>query len=178
MTELFSGLPMVLAIKPIHRGFGWVAFEGPFAPYDWGIAEPATNSVAAAVAAFEKLVKRLKPETLLLEAFEQSPGAGLSLALKMNTEIASRAVALGLYVEVYTRADVRACFAAVGAWTRPQIAAAVAKHLSAFHHRLPQPRRVWESEDRRMALFAAVALVLTHYQRGAGQVFEDVRRVA
>jgi hypothetical protein len=178
MTELGPRLPIVLAIKPIHRGFGWVAFEGPFAPYDWGIAEPTDKGLAGILAAFEKLLERLKPETLLLEAFEQSLGEKLSRALKTNTAMASRGVALGLFVEVYTRADVRACFAVVGARTRPEIAAAVARQLDGFRHRLPKPRRVWESEDRRMALFAAVALMMTHYQRGADQVFDDVRRAA
>jgi hypothetical protein len=178
MTALSPRLPIVLAVKPIHRGFGWVAFEGPFVPYDWGIAEPSNKGVAGAVAAFEKLIERLKPETLLLEAFEHSPGDALSRALRINTAMASHAIGKGLFVEVYTRVDVQACFSAVGARTRPEIAAAVAKHLDAFRHRLPRQRRIWESEDRRMALFAAVALVLTHYQRGADDVFDDVRRAA
>ena len=33
----------------------------------------------------------------------------------------------------------------------------------------------WDSLDRRIALFTAAALAMTHYQLGASQVFEDLR---
>jgi hypothetical protein len=164
MTALTPRLSVVLAVKPTHRGFGWVAFEGPFAPYDWGIIEKRRKRQEGSLAALEKLIERLHPECLLLEAFER-PG---SKKKPDGTQRVSRAmIALaadrGVEVAIYTRGDVQACFAAV------------ARHVEAFRHRLPKPRKPWESEDRRMSLFSAAALTLTHYQLGASKVFEDLK---
>ena len=64
----------------------------------------------------------------------------------------------------------------MGARTRDEIAAAVVRHVDAFRHRLPRARRIWTSEDKRMALFSAAALVLTHYQLGGNGLFETLSR--
>ena len=165
----------MLAVKPTHRGFGWVAFEGPFAPYDWGIVERRRKTQKGSLAALEKIIRRLTPEAFLLEAFERPGAKKTTRTQRVSRAMAALAADRGADVEIYTRGDVQACFAAVGARTRDEIAAAVARHLDAFRHRLPKRREAWESEDRRMALFSAAALVLTHYQLGASRVFEDLK---
>jgi hypothetical protein len=67
-------------------------------------------------------------------------------------------------VAVYSRGQVRQVFASVGAVTRQEIAEAVARHLEPFQQHLPPRRRPWQSEDERMALFSAAALLLTHFR--------------
>jgi hypothetical protein len=115
----------------------------------------------------------LSPETLLFEAFDR--GDELTRPMRLSRAMAARAAERGIVVEVLSRGEVQACFAAVGASTRDEIAAAIARQYEAFGHRLPAPRRPWESEDRRMALFAAIALLVTHYQRGGGHVSETLK---
>jgi Holliday junction resolvasome RuvABC endonuclease subunit len=175
MIALGTRLTVVLAVKPTHRGFGWVAFEGPFAPYDWGIIEKRRKRHEGSLAALERLIERLHPESLLLEAFERPSSTRIDRTQRTCRAMVALAADRGVDVEIYTRGDVRACFAAVGARTRDEIAAAVARHVDAFRHRLPKRRRPWEGSDRRMALFSAAALVLTHYQLGASRVFEDLK---
>jgi hypothetical protein len=51
----------------------------------------------------------------------------------------------------------------VGARSRQEIAEAVARSFD----RLPRPRRPWEGPHRRLAIFDAAAVVLTHYQLDA-----------
>jgi alkylhydroperoxidase/carboxymuconolactone decarboxylase family protein YurZ len=165
MTPVTPPLALVLAVKPTHRGFGWAAFESPFTPFDWGLAEARLDAEAGALRSFEKLLDRLTPETLLLEAFER--GEEATRPVRLSRAMAALAAKRGARVEVYTRGQVQACFAGVGARTRDEIAAAIARQFDAFGHRLPPRRRPWESEDRRMALFAAVALLVTYYKRGA-----------
>ena len=80
----------------------------------------------------------------------------------------------GVEVAIYARGEVQACFASVGARTRREIAEAVVRHIDAFRHRLPNKRRPWEGEDRRMAIFAAAALVLTHYQLGSSRLLDSL----
>ncbi len=164
-----------MALQPTHRGFAWVAFEGPFTPYDWGMVEPKRKKNEKCLRALEKLLARLTPETLLLEAFERPNALRNDRIGRLCRAMMALADSRGAQVAIYSRGDVRACFASVGARTRYEIAAAIARHLEAFRHRLPKRPQAWESADRRLSLFAAVALVLTHYQLDAGRVFDDLK---
>jgi hypothetical protein len=78
-------------------------------------------------------------------------------------------------VAVFSRDDVRSCFKQFGAHSRYEIAQAVARNAEAIRHRLPKPRRIWESEGRSMALFSAAALVLTHYQLSAQRLLDELK---
>src|SRR5665213_3551827 len=62
-----SGL--VLAIHPTSKGFGWVLFEGPLVPVDWGIASAKVNRSAQCMARFKQLVDQYQPSALVLEKF-------------------------------------------------------------------------------------------------------------
>lgn len=61
----------------------------------------------------------------------------------------------------YSRGQIRRAFAAQGATTKEQIAAALASQFPELARRLPPKRKVWMSEDHRMAIFDAVALIFT-----------------
>ncbi len=82
----------------------------------------------------------------------------------------------GIEVAIYAKGEVQACFASVGARTRHEIAEAVVRHIDAFRYKLPNKRKAWQGEDRRMSLFAAAALVITHYRLGASRLFDDLSR--
>lgn len=73
-------------------------------------------------------------------------------------------------VAIYTRADIQGCFSHYGARTREEIAEAVARHIEPLRRYLPKRRRPWESEDRRLVLFAAAAQMLTHYHVESGRL--------
>ena len=70
----------------------------------------------------------------------------------------------GIEFAIYTRRDVARCFTTVGAGTCYEIAESIARHVPALAPRLPKKRRSWTTEDRRMALFNAAALVFTHFR--------------
>lgn len=169
---------ITLAVHPDRRGFGWVAFEGPFAVHDWGLAVGRPNKNAACLRRIEALLTRLSPETLVLESFERPGSRRADRITRLCRAIAALAADRGTDVAVYSRKDVVACFGDVGARTRQEIAEAVVRHVDAFRHQLPKPRRRWDDEDRRMALFSAAAIALTHYRLGAATLFEDLKDVA
>jgi len=52
---------LVLAVHPTSRGFGWVLFENPLAPVDWGLATVKAKRSARCLARFEKLLNRYEP---------------------------------------------------------------------------------------------------------------------
>ena len=168
--------PLVFAIHATSRGFGYVVFEGPFAPYDWGTVTVRGDKNAMSLHRIEKMFDRFTPETLVLEAYAGGKARRGYRLSKLYKALVSMAANRSIQVEVYTRGDIQACFANAGAATRQEIAEAVARTVTAFEHRKPKPRKAWQSEDRRMAMFCAAALVLTHYQRDASRLFEDLMR--
>jgi hypothetical protein len=163
-----------LAIHPTSRGLGWVAFNGPFTPYDWGLACPKKDKNTRCLRKVEALIARFVPESLVIEAFERQESARRDRIARLCRAIQSLAADRGVEVAVYSRGDVRACFAAVGARSRDEIAEAVARHVDALRDWLPKRRRPWETEHRRIAVFSAAALVLTHYQVGAGRLLDGL----
>ncbi len=165
---------LTLAVHPFKSGLGWVAFEGPFSPFDWGMVRAHRDKNASCLRKVEKLLGRFLPDTLVLEVFDRRISARSDRISNLCRAIVAVASDRGVEVAVYSRGDVRACFASVGARTRQEIAEAVARHVDAFRHQLPEKRRPWDSEDRRMAIFAAGALVLTHYQLGASRLLDDL----
>ncbi len=167
MTESTPRKPLTFAIHPNTRGFGWVAFEGPFTPYDWGLVFSRKDRNADCLRRVEEMLARFLPDTLVVEAFEGKSSVRSERVMRLCRAVVSLAVDRGVEVAVYTRDQIRACFAHVGARTRHEIAQAVARHVEALNHRLPKPRKAWQGEDRRMALFSAAALAMTHYQFGA-----------
>jgi hypothetical protein len=169
-------LALIFAIHATDRGFGYVAFEGPFTPYDWGIVFARGDKNAVCLRKIEIMFDRFAPETLLLESFGKGSSLRSERIARLYRSIINLAGTRSVNVVVYNRADIKAAFRPVGAGTRQEIAAAVARHVEAFRHRLPRPRKPWESEDRRMALFSAGALVLTHYRLGAAGLFDDLSR--
>ena len=176
MTAAPAPKGLTLAVHPITRGFGWVVFEGPFSPYDWGLAVARHDKQIVCLRKIEAMLERFRPDTLVLEAFERNTSARRPRITKLCRAIVSLAADRSVDVAIYRRGDIRACFANVGAGTRQEIAEAVVRHTDAFRQLLPKKRRPWESEDRHMAIFSAAALVLTHYQLGASRLFDDLSR--
>jgi len=155
-------LGLVLAIHPTAKGFGWVLFESPMAPVDWGIASAKKNRNARLVARFERLLKRYEPAVLVLEEFEGRVGRTDRVQM-LCRQFIHLAACRGMETPVYRRNAIRTVFATLGATTRFEIAQVIATLLDAFSHRLPRKRRPWESADPRQSLFDAAALALTYF---------------
>lgn len=178
MTAPYRAL--TLGVYPTARGFGWVAFEGPFAPYDWGLCslnrggKPQKNE--RCLKRLGRILERLKPEALVLESFDATSAIRSPRIQRLCKSLIALAADRGIEVAVYSRKDIASTFRPLGVQTRDEIAEAVARHIPAFRYQLPNKRKKWESEDKRLALFNAAALVLTHYAYGASRLFEDLRQ--
>ena len=162
MSGVWPPPERVLGFHPSAHGFGWVVFDGLFKPLDWGLVSARADKNATCLRRLEALLNRFTPETLVLEAFDRQTSRRARRITQLCLAVRRAADARGIETAVYNRADIRSAFAEVKARTRRDIAEAVARHLEVFRHRLPPPRRPWDSEDARSALFAAAAVVLTH----------------
>jgi hypothetical protein len=178
MTGLHPRRAITLAVYPTWAGFGWTAFEAPFAPFDWGLVYVERDKNSGCLRRLEKLIDRLEPETLVLEAFERRDSSRADRITKLCRSIVCLAAHKGANVAVHRRAEVQACFKSVGAFTRHEIAEAVARSIDALRHKLPPRRRSWEREDPRLALFSAAALTLTHYALSSSRLLDDLKDAA
>jgi Holliday junction resolvasome RuvABC endonuclease subunit len=159
-----DGTPgLVVAVHPTSKGFGWVVFEGPLAPVDWGIATAKVKRSATSMRKFTHLLNQYHPSVVVLEQFDGEHarrGARIQdLARSMMGSAANREIEVAVYsrelVGRHVAGDIHA--------TRHAIAQAVSKCIPILRFRLPQARALWQSEDPRQCLFDAAALAITHF---------------
>lgn len=152
----------VLAIDPTHRGFGFVVLEGTTELLDWGTRYVSHPKDDNSIQKVDQLIERYAPDVLVLE---DPIGNGSKRCLRVQ-KLIERFHQLGrardLSVFQYSRAQIRLAFSSDNATTKEEIAAAAAVRLPELAPRLPPTRKVWMSEDHRMAIFDAVSLALTH----------------
>lgn len=154
---------LVLAIHPTARGFGWVCFESPLSPIDWGIASAKAGRNARLMVRFERLLSRYEPTIAVFEEFEQESARRSDRIRDLCRSMVHVAHIHSVETVVYSRSDVKTCFTTIGATTRYEIAQAIAQQIPAFRRRLPRQRRPWTSEDARQCLFDATAIAITHF---------------
>ena len=166
-----------LGIHPSSRGVSWIVFQSPLAPFDFGNAAARSgDNNALCLKHVERVLARFEPETVVLEAFERRGSARADRTTMLGRAIVALAVDRGIEVAIYSRGEVKSCFATVGAVSRQQIAETIARHFPALRHRLPKPRKQWDSEPPRLALFSAAALVLTHYRYASSQLLDALQK--
>ena len=154
---------LVAAIHFNSRGFGFVLFEGPLAPLDWGVAEARGKEKRTLLARVDALFARYQPNVIVLQDMSERGTHRPHRIRHLNEAIAELAEKYGFPVLFLSRTEVRQCFAYLGAVTKDTIAGGIAKHIPAFERFLPPPRKTWKSEDARMGIFDAAALALTFF---------------
>jgi hypothetical protein len=154
---------LVLAVHPTSRGFGWVLFESPLVPVDWGLASVKAKRSARSLARFERLLDRYNPKVVVFEQFDEHPARRAKRIQELYREMIALAGGRGIYTPIYSRETIRECFERSGARTRHDIALSIAEQIEVFRRRLPRERKRWDGEDVRQSLFDAVALALTYF---------------
>lgn len=150
---------VVMAIFPNTRGFGYAVFEG-VVPVDWGASDvrgPRRNSVC--IDRVVMLLNRYNPDIVLLRDASEARSSRVAHLIHAigALPLDPRAACL-----VVSRPQVREAFGYLARPTRAAIAAAIAERIPFFAPLVPPVRKIWNSEDRRMGLFDAVALALTY----------------
>lgn len=152
-----------------YRGFAYTLFESPLSPVDWGIKGiQRSQRNARCLKAVTALLERFQPDTLVIEDCWDCDSKRSGRVRRLYRALESLARMESFSVYRYSRAHIRTMFNGLGARTKYEIAHAIARLIPAFSHRLPPVRKAWMPEDRRMALFDAAALALTHFGRREG----------
>ena len=154
----------VLAIYPFSRGFGFVLFEGPLSPFDWGVKEmKEKHRNMQTLEEIKELIERYRPEALVIEDTTERAYKRSARIRKLYRMLAHLAAAECLELYRFPDMAVKQYFLSVGATTKYEIAQAIATQIPAFAHRMPRVRKPWMSADPRQSLFDAAALGLVFY---------------
>ena len=159
---------LILAIYFQTTGFGFVVLEHRFSPVDWGAPEVRGHDRAKrCLKDIESLLTLHTPDVLVLQDTTRRGTRRASRIQALNHQTLLLAKRRGLAVRTFSRAQVRNYFEEFGATTKQRIAQTIAKHIPALDLYVPPPRKPWKSEDARMGIFEAAALVCT-YLRSSG----------
>lgn len=156
--------PRILSFYPNTCGLAYALFEDDLRPIDWGIKTARREKHATIVSHASRLISLFAPTAILLPVRNVSVRSSRRLQ-RIGVEIERLSRNAKAPVHWYSRADIQACFAKMGARTKDAIAATIARRLPEFEQHVPPIRRIWMSEDYRMGLFDAVALAVTHVVR-------------
>ena len=155
---------LITAIYLNSRGFGFALFEGPNAPLDWGTVEiRGKEKREKLLARVDAVFARYRPDVVVLQGMSERGTRRPYRIRRLNETITERAEGHGFPVRLFSRNDVRRCFAYLETVSKDAIAAAIAKRVPALGRFLPPPRKLWKSEDARMGIFDAAALALTFF---------------
>ncbi len=162
-------LHLVLSLYPSSRGLGYVLFETPLAPFDWGVKEVrGARKNAQAITFVKRLLDRYAPVVLVLGDWTAATTRRAKRIRDLSQSLAALAKQHSLPVVTFSTEKVRECFSGVGARTKYEIALAIAKQVPAFSFRVPPVRKLWMSEDPRQNLFDAAALGFTFFANVGG----------
>jgi hypothetical protein len=152
----------IFALDPTHKGFGYAIFELPFRLVEWGRAHSTGDKYLGAVASFERLLSRFRPDTVVLEDAAAPGSRRRPRVRRLIDGLVKLAESRGVAVSRVARSAVLECFSPKGGTaTKYSIATRLAKDFPELQDQLPPPRKAWQSEDQRMSIFDALALAVT-----------------
>ena len=155
---------LVLAVYPTTRGLGFVVMEGPLSAVDWGTSEITSgNKNEWCLSRITRLIERLHPDTIALPDWHGPEARRSERIRNLCHGVVAMARVNGLDIRIVRLARVKRYFATLGATTKHERAAAVARLIPAFAHRMPPRRARWQTEPTRAALFDAAAVALAYF---------------
>ena len=160
---------LVLAIYFQTSGFGFVLLEHRLSPIDWGAPEVrGTDRAKRCLKRIDALLALHTPDTLILQDMSRRGTRRAPRIQNLNRQTLRLAKRRGVAVRTFSRGQVLDYFQEFGATTKQRIAETIAKHIPALSLYVPPSRKPWKSEDARMGIFEATALVWTYLRSSGG----------
>lgn len=161
MTSRNPNPTRVLAIDPTSRGFGYVVFETPTTPVDWGGKVIRQQEESKILAKVLELIRHYRPKIIVLEDHRGSRRCARVQSLLDG--VCRLATTEGIKSRCFPVSRVKKVFRTFSANTKHEIALAIAQQIPELAPRLPRYRKAWMSEGYGMAIFDAAALALTYF---------------
>ena len=163
MNHFFTKEIRVLAIDPCTRGFGFAVLEGSQMLIDWGIKEASDNKNVRCLEMIAGLIESYQPDGIVVEDCEGKGSRRCLRVQELISEIQKLASKTGIQTHGFSRSSVRGAFSQFDAFTKHQIAIAIAAQFPELAPRVPPFRKCWMPEHYGMAIFDAVAFGLTFF---------------
>lgn len=149
----------IVSISPTSHGFGFAVFEDTTL-IDWGHAHLRPAKTDRCLARAMELLSWYDPSIVVIEDVERASSRRGERVKNLLKQIARLVRNSSTQLVKIPRGLVSRVFSVSGNATKHEIATTVLIHYPELEAKLPPPRRVWTSEDERMAIFDAVALTL------------------
>jgi hypothetical protein len=143
----------LLSIAPTTVGFAYVVLEAPARLIVWGLATARDDE--RWIARVESLLASYAPETIVSPHPESCRSERSRQRLD---DLQTIALLRGIWTVAPSKESVRGMFPE--ARSKHDIAVALVDRFPELRPRLPRKRKPWQSEDSRMKIFDALALML------------------
>lgn len=163
MSQTPNDPTRIFALDPTTKGFGYAILETPFRLVDWGLAHVSGEKESGAVARFEELLDQFRPDVVILEDSTAPGSLRRPRVQKLLGKLVETARERGIEVQTLPRLAVIECFSSPEARaTKYSITKRLAETFPDLAEKVPQRRKIWQSEDERIATFDALALAVTY----------------
>jgi hypothetical protein len=163
MSQTPNDPTRIFAVDPTTKGFGYAVLETPFRLVDWGLAHVSGEKESGAVARFETLLDQFRPDIVILEDSTAPGSRRRPRVQKLLERLRDSARGLGIAVHMIPRLAVIECFSSLDKRaTKYSITEHLAETFPELAAKVPRRRKIYQSEDERMATFDAVALAVTY----------------
>jgi len=161
MKKTLPKYPRILSIAPSTRGFGFAVLEGLDTLVDWGVKSVTGDKNHGSIKKVQELIAHYEPEVMVLQDTSIKHSRRAARIRALSRKIIALAATRKVSVALFSHEQIRRVFFADGQGTKHALAEILAKRFpEELGSRLPPKRRPWKSEDYRMDIFDAVALVL------------------
>ena len=156
----------ILALAPSSRGVGFAVMENIATLVDWGVRSIKGDKNAASLARIGELIDLYQPEKVILQDVRAKGSRRSKRIQELGEQIQALTIQRNVKTALYSPRQIRQTFFGEEPGTKHRQAQLLAARFpEELESRLPPKRRAWESEDSRMDIFEAVALVLTAKSR-------------
>lgn len=163
----------IVSIHPTTHGFGFTVFESTTL-VDWGNVHirPADNDKA-----LERIIELLSwydPAIVVIEDTDWKGSRRRKRVRALLSEVTRLVRGSSVRLSRISKFDIRASFRTSEKPTKHDIARTITIHYPELEAQLPPPRKIWMSEDERMAIFDSAALALTFIHGPSGSLNDDI----
>lgn len=154
----------VLAIDPSKRGFGFAVLEEPEELIDWGLRGARQEKNTDCLRQIITLIEKYCPDVIVIEDWQSKDSLRRARIRDLLEDTVKLALSKKLTLRKISRSAIRKAFSQYNASNKWQIAVEIGKRFPELAVCVPPTRKPWMTEDARMRVFGAVALVLASFQ--------------
>jgi hypothetical protein len=160
----------ILAVDVRRNRFAYALFEGPNQLLDWGASAfpPQLNKREARLAVrlrIHTLLRHAHPSTVAVKRPRKARAGSFRIPGPVLRTILREAANQRIPMRNITREEIRSAFCNLGGRTKDEIASILVQIFPELLTRLPQTRKVWQSERNAMIVFDAIATGFAYLRR-------------